>query len=143
MSSSIIAIADALVLALNAATFSQSFTATREYQPIFDLSDLSAVQVSIVPKSVNIDTETRQLTQRDYDIDVGIQMRTTQDSENDDLMALTEEIADFFRGNPVSTTQTGTATLINAEIDPIFAPSHLTEQHVFTSVIKLTFRALQ
>ena len=143
MTSSIVAIADAIVIALNAATFSQPFTASREYQPIFELSDLSAVVVSVVPKSISIDTETRQQTQRDYDIDLGVQMHTKLNSENDDLMALSEEIADFFRGNPVTTPETGITHLVNADIDPIFAPSHLTEQHVFTSVIKLTFRALQ
>ncbi|MCK4341001.1 MAG: hypothetical protein KAY37_04680 [Phycisphaerae bacterium] len=70
--STIIEVTDALVARLNAGEFSQSFTAEREYQPVFDLAEL---RVSVVPKAVSITTASRHDSFYDCTVDVGIQKK--------------------------------------------------------------------
>jgi hypothetical protein len=48
----ILDIADAVVDQLNATTFSQALTAERHYQPRFELSEMTELKVSIVPRSI-------------------------------------------------------------------------------------------
>lgn len=54
--STIIDVTAALVARLNAGEFSQSFTAERKYQPVFELPELAELRVSVVPKAVIIAT---------------------------------------------------------------------------------------
>ena len=63
-------IADAVVAELNAATFSQPFTAGRHYQPLFDLADMKVLHVTVVPNGVTVQPVSRSEIQHDYKIDI-------------------------------------------------------------------------
>ena len=52
MPATIIAIADAVVAQLNATSFSQPLQAERHYLPQFELSEMTELRASVVPRSV-------------------------------------------------------------------------------------------
>lgn len=141
--STLIAIADAVVDSLNAATLSQPLTAERHYQPVFDLPDMADLHVSIVPKGIEVLASSRNQNQHDYAIDIGIQQRITNDTEADALMTLAEEITDHFRLSRLPIDGIGSVPVLKVETNPVFAPEHLAEKRVFTSIITLTFRVLR
>ena len=141
--STLIAIADAVVESLNGASFSQSLTAERHYQPVFDLPEMVDLHVSVVPKSIEVLASSRNQNQHDYAIDVGVQQKVADDTEADALMTLAEEIADHFRLGRVQVTGVGSVPVLKVATEPVFAPEHLTEKRLFTSIITLTFRVLR
>jgi len=136
-------IADAVVESLNAATLGQEIAAERHYQPVFDLPEMADLHVSIVPKGIEVLASSRNQNQHDYAIDIGIQQKVADDSEADVLMSLAEEIADHFRRGRVQIEGIGSIPVLKVSTEPIFAPEHLTEKRVFTSIITLTFRVLR
>ena len=136
-------ITDAVVESLNAASLSQELTAERHYQPVFDLPDMADLHVSVVPKGIEVLASSRNQNQHDYAIDIGIQQKVADDSESDALMALAEEIADHFRRGRVQVEGVGSIPVLKVGTEPIFAPEHLTEKRVFTSIVTLTFRVLR
>ena len=141
--STLIAIADAVVESLNSASFSQTLTAERYYQPVFDLPEMSDLHVSVVSKGVEVLASSRNQNQHDYAIDVGVQQKVADDIEADALMTLAEEIADHFRLGRVQVDGVGSVPVLKVTTEPVFAPEHLTEKRLFTSIITLTFRVLR
>jgi hypothetical protein len=139
MPASIIAIADAVVTELNATAFSQPLTAVRHYEPTFELSAMSTLRVSVVPRSLTSKTLDRNRDSFDFEIDVAVQKKTDPTLTNlDELMELVEEIADHLRLNPLSTLpDVRCMEVANA---PVYALEHLQEFRQFTSVITLTYR---
>jgi len=139
---SIITVADALVAALNAHTFSESFTAARAYRPTFDLKEMTDLHVTVVPKGIEMSTLGRNVAQDDVQIDLAVQKRLSapenEDAELDALMALVREIADFVR----STGEFNGGVWTNTENVPIYSQEHLSELRQFTSVLTLTFRVI-
>ena len=136
-------IADALVAALNGHTFSQPFTAARAYSPVFDLKDMAALHVSVVPKGLAVERADRTRNQCDYSIDVAVQKKfqTGDAAELDPLMALVEEIADFFRLRRLAPYPD--ALWVRTENVPVYAVEHMDEFRQFTSVLTLTFRVVR
>jgi hypothetical protein len=141
--STLVAVADAVVESLNSALFSQVFTAARYYQPVFDLPEMMDLHVSVVPKGVEVLASSRNQNQHDYAIDIGVQQKVADDSEADALMTLAEEIADHFRLGRVQVTGVGSVPVFKVATEPVFAPEHLTEKRLLTSIITLTFRVLR
>jgi len=141
--STLIAIADAVVASLNAGSFGQAFTAARHYQPVFDLPEMVDLHVSVVPKGVEVLASSRNQNQHDYAIDIGVQQKVADDTEADALMTLAEEIADHFRLGRVQVVGVGSVPVLKVATEPVFAPEHLTEKRLFTSIITLTFRVLR
>lgn len=139
MPATINAIADAVVEQLNATPFSQPVAAVRHYQPIFELSEMTELKVSVVPRSLTSKALDRNRDSFDYRIDVAVQRKIEPSLENlDALMALVEEIADHFRRQPlVGFPQARCTEVENA---PIYAAEHLEEFRQFTSVLTLTFK---
>ena len=135
-------IADSITTALNAEGFSMAFTAQRAYRPAFELKDLATLRVTVVPKALELSGATRGLIQNDIQIDVGIQKKldsvATEQTEADALMGLTEEMADLLQ----ATGSFGGAQVVSVANDPIYAPEHLDEVRVFTSVITVTLRGM-
>lgn len=134
----IIEIADAMVAELNAATFTQSFTAERGYHPVLELPDLKVLKVSIIPKTKTAAAGTRSASQNDYQIDLAVQKKLGAEAkaESDALMLLVQEITDHLRGKRLA----GVAWL-SSQNDPIFVPEHMEQFRQFTSVLTLTYRA--
>ena len=141
--STVIAIADAVVTALNAGGFAQPFTAVRLYRPQFELKDMSVLHVTVVPRGVVIQTASRGIDQHDYQVDVAVQKRlgTENTAEIDSLMALVEQIADRFRHKVLETDPE--ACWVKSENAPVYAPEHLGQLRQFTSVLTFTFRVMR
>jgi hypothetical protein len=138
--STIAAIADAVVAALNGHSFSQPFTAHRAYLPIYDLKDMADLHVTVVPKGVEMTTAGRGLAQSDVQIDVAVQKRAdpANNAEIDALMGLVQEIAEFIR----TTGRFGDAAWVKTENSPIYSQEHLGELRQFTSVLTVTLRTM-
>lgn len=134
----IIDLADAIVTALNAGTFSESFTAERGYLPTFDLPDMDTLRVTVVPRQEEGRLDTRNSSVHEYSIDIAIQKKPTALTNTllDALMRVVQEIADFFLfdTNPENTT------LITPSIRILYLQDHLQKFRQFTSVVTLTFR---
>ena len=136
-------IADAVVAEMNGHTFSQALTAVRYYRPVFDLAEMSALHVSVVPRGVTIERADRSRNQYDFAIDVAVQKKfeAGDAAELDPLMSLVEEIADFFRLRRL--TSYPDAIWVRTDNVPVYAPEHLEEFRQFTSVLTLTFRVVR
>jgi hypothetical protein len=142
-------IADAVTAELNGAptgTFGQAFTAQRRVLPVFELADLAELKVTVVPKGLRITGATRSVSQYEITIDIGIQKKLAPgnkdlDTEVATLGTLVDEIADYLRRRPLS--QVPGAAWVSITNDPIYAPEHLLEQRVFTSVLTVTYRAMK
>ena len=142
-------IAHAVVTELNTAPvppetgFSQAFTATRAYRPVFDLAELKTLRVTVVPKGIEILNLSRHANQNDVSVDVAVQKKVNPDdlAELDSLMALTEQIGDFFRLRRL--TALPGALWTKTENVPVYSPEHLEQKQVFTSVLTLTFRVVR
>jgi hypothetical protein len=144
----ILQIADAVVAALNGATLSQTFLAERAYVPVHELRDLVTLRVSVVPTGLSLQLLNRSPRHLiDYVVDIGVQKHIDGDAlttaevlaECDPLMLLAEEIGDLFRGKSLAIAA-GAAVCVEIANRPVFAPAHLDEKRVFTSVVSLTFR---
>jgi hypothetical protein len=136
-------IADAVVTALNGHQFSETFAAVRAYRPEYDLRELADLRVTVVPKSIEMTTAGRGLAQSDIQIDLAVQKKLSANSSGDNaeidaLMGLVQEIAEFIR----STGRFSDAVWGKTENSPIYAPEHLGEMRLFTSVLTLTLRTI-
>ena len=135
-------IAEAVKEALNAGSFSQPFTATREYRPAFELKDMTELHVTVVPHTVEVTSLSRSRQQYDVQVHVAVQKKFTEDSpaELDPLMDLVEEVMDFFRLRKLGDTS---ATCVGVANAPVYAAEHMAELRQFTSLVTLTFRVMR
>ena len=139
--SNIVAIADALVAVLKAGTFTQPFEAVRDYVPQYDLADLKLCRVTVVPKSTAEDLATRSSVATTHQVDVAVQGRAPALTDRDMLMALTLEIAAEFRMQRLEACPDVICTRI--ERQALYDRDHLREHGVMTTVLTLTFEALE
>lgn len=133
-------LADAVKDTLNAATFTQEFTATRVLLPEFKLEDLDVLHVVVVPRNVAITLRDRAYNRFTIGIDVGVLMRP-EDLEIatlDALVALVREIAAHMIRRQL-TVDSDVAKWKGTAVNPLYAPEHLRENRQFTSVIRLTY----
>ncbi len=142
----VIDIADAVAAELNAApagTFDPPIAAVRRVLPEFELSELADLKVSVVPKSVQITGATRATSQYEIAVDIGIQKKLGKDldAEVAALGTLVDQIADYLRSRQLSAAPF--AAWIRIANEPVYAPEHLAEQRVFTSVLTVTYRAMK
>ena len=141
----IIDIADAVTAELNAAltgTFDPTITAVRRVLPEFELADLADLKVSVVPKAVEINGSTRSASQFDMQIDIGVQKKLGKDLDTEvaALCSLMDQIAAYLRRRALAGVPG--AAWVRTQNDPVYAPEHLAEQRVFTSVLTVTYRAI-
>lgn len=147
MSAKIIQIAEAVVTLLNAGEFELEFTAARRYEVDFKLKDEpDTLRVSVVPREDAETGASRVNRQHDYGIDIGIQQKVDPASLEtlDGLVALVEAIHDHLAA-PGNRRLPGLTEAVLSDIrtEPIFAPDHLGERRVFTSVVRATYRAIR
>jgi hypothetical protein len=135
----IVAIADAVVAELNAASFGQPLAAARHYQPVFELSEMTELRVSVVPRSIVSKGLDRTRDSFDYRIDVAVQRKVEPSVGNlDALVELVEAVADHLRSHPLAGYPAARCT--EAVTEPVYAAEHLDEFRQFTSVLTLTYR---
>ena len=139
----VVQVADAVVAALNAGTFSQTVAAIRAYLPQFELPEMAVLHVTVVPKSVEISGACRNAAAYDYKVDVAVQKRFQEATaaELDPLLRLVEEIADHFRLRRLPAYPA--AAWIKTEHTALYAPEHMESLRQFTSVLTLTFRVFR
>lgn len=137
----IVDVADAIVSKLNTMAFSLPLTAVRAYRPVFTLEDLATLRVTVVPKSLLIKPGTRSACYYECAVDIAVQRKidpaATEAATIDPLMDLTQEIADCLRLAKLDALpELSWIALAN---DPIWAPEHLDQQGVFTSLLTVTY----
>ncbi len=148
MSSKVVAIADAIVLALidaPAGTFDVSILPERVFLPVYDLQEDKDLKISVVPKGRDMEANDRTSTVSDWQIDIGVQKKvgiedpgkTGIDSEVPQLMELTEQIEDFLARKSMADGQ-----WLRSAQEIIFSPGHLKEHRLFTGTLTLTYRTL-
>ncbi len=140
--SRIIDLADSLVESLNAVVFDPPFIATRTYRVTLDLTQMTDLQVNVVPKAIDISALSRATNQRDIQIDVGVQKKLTGVSQGDmdPLMDLVEAIEKHVRDTLIF--DPGNARWIATQNIPVFSQEHLAESRMFTSVLTFTFKTV-
>lgn len=141
----IIDIADAVAAELNAApagTFNPAIAAVRRVLPEFELADLTELKVSVVPKAVEINGSTRSASQFDLQVDIGVQKKLGKDLDTEvaALCGLMDQIAAYLRRRALPGVPG--AAWVRTQNEPVYAPEHLAEQRVFTSVLTVTYRAI-
>ena len=146
----VIDIADAVTAELNSApqgTFNPALVVVRKVLPVYELAELTDLKVTVVPKRMAITGGTRAASQYEIAVDIGIQRKLSApgsiDMEADvaALGTLVDQIIDYLRQRPLS-AMPGVSWL-NTVNEPVYAPEHLAEQRVFTSVLTVTYRAMK
>ncbi len=136
-------IADAVAAELNGAVFSQTFTAVRSVLPRQELAALSSLKVTVVPRAVEITNGTRTARQYDVVVDIGVQKKVGSDVDSDvaSLGDLVDEITEYLCERRLS--ELPYAMWVEVANDPLYDVEHLTNEHVFTSVLSVTYRAIK
>lgn len=134
---SIFDIAESIVTALNAETFSESFTAELNVLPRFERSETEDLIVTVLPASEDYENETRDSYSIDTTIEIGVQAKINAKSADVKKYAgLTKEIADFlFMKN------FNNASFRSISRDPVYDIAGLSDQRVFLSVITVTHKS--
>jgi hypothetical protein len=126
---------------LAAQTFSHAASVSRAYRPRVDRAAMEGTVITVVPRSAEDTMSSRATVTRDIEIDVAVQARLTgqphetRDAEIDALMLLVSEVGDTLRGLNLPSAQWRLQ-----RNDPIYAPEHLDQHEVFTSLITVTYR---
>ena len=147
MTATVVSIADAIVVQLNAHPFSLPFTAVRGYVPTYELADMSTLHVTIVPMDYVGEPHDRSRDREEHRVHIAIQQRLTATggsvlvSDLDPLMALVEEIRDYLRHERLIAFPI--VRRIKTLNKPIYDPKHLAELGQFTSLLTLTYTVVR
>ena len=126
--------------ALNAATFSQVFTASIEGDPRIPADRMgSGWTVWIVPVDMKRTDGNRRRSRRDVSFDVGLLKRLDSTTEDQLLpcLLLSDEVQTFV---DESLKQVDGHDLTEADFDPLYSAAHLKQQSVYVSVLSVTYR---
>lgn len=139
--STIVAIADAVAAHINAGTFSRPVHAARLFQPAFTLEELKDLRVSVVPRTTEIATASRESSLFECVVDVGVQQKLEgddADAQIEELLDLVEEIADHLRLKRLPGAPE--AAWAGIAHEPVVSSESLEQHRVFTSVLSVTYR---
>ena len=138
MPADILTVADAVVTALNAGSFSIEFEAERSYFATRELSADEGLSVTVMPAADEGKLNSRTSSVHDFTIHIAVQQKlaATTSAEIDPLLLLTQEIADYF----LYGSRPGNAKLVSPQIRVLFNEAHLRELKQFTAVIQLTLK---
>lgn len=149
MSEPLILLADAMVAALNAADFSQDFTAVRSYVGQRDLKDLDTLAVDVVPGEDTNDIVDREEMLHTLSVEIGVRQRV-EDLTNatlDPLATLVNEIKAALRFGTLdldgSTTVTWVGTEHGTPARPAYYVDMLTGMRQFTSILTVRYQLVQ
>ena len=138
----LVTIPNAVVGFINAGSFSQSFTATKEYLPTEDISFFTDLKVMIVlptNKSVNIDARNWVSSMVDVSLLVKKKTSKTDKTAIENMLILCDEIVDYL----VAKTITGTKFVCTAVVFNVTPDlEQLEEQNMFTGAFTITYKDL-
>lgn len=132
-------IAECVVTELNAAELSLKIKAARLYVPDFDLEDMKELRVSVCPRDVQYLPLDRISNKLHATIDIAIQKKFAKGDakEIDPLVALCEQIADYFRLKRLNSFVA--ARCIKVDNSVLYSTEHWQQLNQFTSLLTLTF----
>ena len=135
-------IANALTAELNAATFSQPFTAVCKFVPFYPEEDLQTLRVTVVPKSYEETNQSRQSSVLTISVDVAVQKKLADiEADSPAMLDLVSDILVCFKGRTL--TACPYARWVESKNEPLFSPEHLGQYKVFTGVLTLTYRMVR
>ena len=131
-------IADAIVEALEAETFSLECTVERAYIPHYEPEDLQGLTVTIVPKERLKENQARTTSSDKPAVDIAIQQKVDDTTPDvlDPLFAFACEIEAFLERKRMAG-----ASWVRSIHPFIYSPDHLRQKRIFTSVITVTYKA--
>ena len=132
-------VAQAVVVELAGHEFSQQFEPKMLVLPDFKPVELEILRVSVAPRTLEIERQTRSSTKFLVTIDIGIQKRIEGTPEDTvaTMGTLVDEIAEFLQTADLS--QFPAAQLVNIVNDPLYVPEHLQQKQSFTSILSLKY----
>ncbi len=135
-------IADAIVTELAGSSFSEPLTVTRRVLPEYELSQLKDLAVTVVPKSVGISNITRESNSYEVAVDIGIQQKIGKDTDAEvsRLSGVVSEVIAFLHRRKL--TAFPAAQFMKIANEPVYAPEHLSEKRLFTSIVTLTYKVI-
>lgn len=138
-------IGNAVVTGLNAGTFTQSFTASRVVDPDRKLSDLGSLSVKVFARKERSELQSRSgVLLCQYDVDVVIEKRltaTTANTYHDQLVWLTQEIADHFYRNALPGRSERLMAAGTDATDPFSWDIERTDEAMlYRAIVTLTFQ---
>lgn len=135
-------IADAIVTELQNTGFSEPLTVSRRVLPEYELAELKNLTVTVVPKSVGITNITRESSSYEFAVDIGIQQKIGKDTDTDvaRLSGIVSELASFL--NRRKLTAFPAAQFMKIANEPVYAPEHLCQKRLFTSIVTLTYKVI-
>lgn len=140
----LISIAEAVKDDLNAASFSQEFTAARKYRPVRPVEELQALTVTVAGREIERERATRKKTNHDYGVDIAIQKKLDPEraeAEADELMTFAEELADHVAGLLFESIDAARCRTV--EVVAAYDAEHWDELNTFTSLLRLQFSVLR
>jgi hypothetical protein len=121
--------------ALNAGTWTPTFTAATKRHVSYERRDLQDLQVDVVPGSVAMEMVTRSEDRVEYEIQIGIQKNITprNTAEIESLSALVESIEWYMRRRDI----TGASWLASESmhVDPL-----MLEKQRFLGIVAITYQ---
>ncbi len=139
---SVLDIAEAVAHQLSSSELCVPFVASTSLRPVYTLEELGTIRVTAVPKAMEMTSLSRETSQFDFTIDVGIQRQVVPEDAEDlrPLVALTTEIFTLLQGRPL--LDYPEAVVVKVTNDPIYIPTHLDTLRQYTSVVTITFRLM-
>ena len=136
-------IADAIVAELSTATFSEPLVITRRVLPEYELAELKALMVTVVPKSVGINNITRDSSSFEVVIDIGVQQKIGKDTDTEvtRLSGVVTELVTFLNRKPL--TGVPAVRFKSMANEPVYAPDVLSEKRLFLSVVTVTYTVVE
>jgi hypothetical protein len=134
-------VAQLLATGKEAGTLAGDFSISRKVLPRFLIKELSQTKISVLPKTVGIETASREASEFTYDIEIGIQKKVSDiESEAESLIAFVDSISKYLRFKPLINNL---AAWVRASISPIYSIEHLSSDSVFTSILTVSYKKLE
>lgn len=140
MPSALIGIADAVVVFLDAGSFTESITPSRAVHVATDLKDIKTAMVYVIPKSSGISIADRTKDFVTYAVSLAVMKKIDPDdiAQVDAMLVLVEQIiAELNR----KTILDPAVSFVSIENDPAYDADHLDQFRQFTSIVTVTYRA--
>ena len=135
-------IADAIVAELKAAVFNEPLIISRRVLPEFELAELKALTVTVVPKSVQIANITRQSSSFDVAVDIGVQQKIDKDTdaEVERLSGIVTELVSYLNRKQLAAFPAAQfKSIVN---EPVYVPEYLSQKRLFMSILTLNYKVI-
>ena len=132
-------LAEAVATHLNEAELSPGYTAAVRYMPSFELRELAELQVSVTPRAIVREVDTRHSDRMEAAVDIAVMQQCGPEDMTRlaELMGLTADLQDHVNRRVIA--EVG-AVWIRSERDPVFSAEALAEQRVFLAVLTVIYR---